>query len=118
MPRIVLDTRDKNRVRRVRRLVRRWFGPDAQMVFGEATDNVLHHTDHKCAEITLHASGFRLSSDGHTVDRAGLSKFITNEHRESGYGLLIIAALGGDLTLNDNASWIDWRRETALSSVD
>ena len=111
MARITLDTTDKVMVRRVRHLVRRRFGADAEMVFGEATDNVLHHTDHKRAEISFHARGFCLRCPGSGPTAAGLSKFVTNRHRQSGYGLLIITALGGDLTLSADGTCIDWRRE-------
>jgi hypothetical protein len=114
MARFILDTTDKEQVRRVRRLVRRWFGMDAEMVFGEASDNVLHHTDHKRADVSLHARGFRICNFGPPVSSEGRTKFITNEHRQSGYGLLLMAALGGDLSLSDEATRVEWRREEAL----
>ena len=114
MARVVLDTTDKEQVRRIRRLVRRWFGPDAEMVFGEASDNVLHHTDHKRADVSLHAGGFRICNFGPPVTPEGLTKFITNEHRQSGYGLLIMTALGGDLDLNEDGTKVEWRREALV----
>ena len=114
MARILLDTTDKEKVRRVRRLVRRWFGQDAEMVFGEASDNVLHHTDHKRADVSLHATSFRVCNYGPPVTMEGLSKFITNEHRQSGYGLLIMTALGGDLSLAEDGTYVEWRREVSL----
>jgi hypothetical protein len=112
---ILLDTQDKKRVRRVRRLIRRWFGPDAELVFGEASDNVLAHTEHKCANISVHAKWFRVVSIGTPLTSAGLTKFIHNEDRQGGYGLLIMSALGGDLTLSDDRTRIDWHREDCPS---
>ena len=114
MARVVLDTTDKEQVRKVRRLIRRRFGLDAEMVFGEASDNVLHHTDHKRAEVSLHARGFRICNFGPQVTPEGLSKFITNEHRQSGYGLLIMSALGGDLDFAHDGTRVEWKREEAL----
>jgi hypothetical protein len=114
MARIVLDTRDREQVRRVRRLVRKWFGPDAEMVFGEASDNVLHHTDHKTACVSFHAHSFGVSNYGPPVTPDGLTKFIHNEHRQSGYGLLIMTALGGDLLISEDGTQIEWKREPAL----
>jgi hypothetical protein len=115
MARILLDTRDKEQVRRVRRLIRKWFGPDAEMVFGEASDNVLHHTEHKIASVSLHAHSFGVCSSGPPVTAEGLTKFIHNEHRQSGYGLLIMAALGGDLRISEDGTRIDWKREPAFA---
>jgi hypothetical protein len=117
MAQILLDTKDENKVRRVRRLIRRWFGPDAEMVFGEASDNVLAHTDHKCANISVHARRFRVVSTGAPLTSEGLTKFIHNEDRQGGYGLLIMSALGGDLTMTDDKTRIDWYREECSSAV-
>ncbi|MBW3625946.1 MAG: hypothetical protein KY468_21340 [Armatimonadetes bacterium] len=114
MAQIVLDTTNKEQVRRVRRLIRRWFGPDAEMVFGEASDNVLHHTEHKRADVSLHATNFRVCNYGPPVTADGLTKFITNHHRQSGYGLLIMTALGGDLSLSDDGTLVEWKREEEL----
>jgi glucose-6-phosphate-specific signal transduction histidine kinase len=117
MARIILDTTDKETVRRVRQMVRKWFGRDAEMVFGEATDNVLHHTDHKRAEISLHAQSFRVTNNGPPPTSEDLTKFITNEHRQSGYGLLIMSALGGDINLSQDGTWVEWKREENIVST-
>ena len=111
MARYNLDTRDRDNVRRVRRLVRRWFGPDAEMVFGEAADNVLEHSEHQRALVSLHARGFHLTCHGASIPSDGLSKFITNKDRQGGYGLLLVSALGGDLHLTDDSSTVRWSKE-------
>jgi hypothetical protein len=85
------------------------------MVFGEAADNVLDHTEHKRAVVSFHARGFRISNFDSPFQAEGLTKFITNAHRQSGYGLLIIAALGGDLNFSEEGTSIDWHREKILS---
>ena len=113
MAQIILNTEDKHQVRRVRRLVRRWFGTDAETVFGEATDNVLDHTYDRRAEVSLHASGFRIYNQGKPVSSEDHERIMARRDREGGFGMLLMAALGATLTLDENGNCVDWRRENA-----
>ncbi len=104
MARMILDTLNSDQTRRVRRIIGKRLGEAAELVFGEAAGNVLQHTQAKWAEVSLHADGFRLASPDHAAT------WVTGKAEgEGGYGLSLIAALGGRVTCQSGVC-IEWER--------
>jgi hypothetical protein len=109
--RFIVNTDNKQEVRELRRTIKERLGRDAENVFGEAISNVHKHTEDRVAEVKLDDKGFEIYDHGPGVSREGAMKFFTNKQRQSGYGLLIITALGADVITGEDGTRIRWQQD-------
>jgi|GEM_PF-6049653 len=107
--RVLVDAGNKDQVREMRNHIRNLLGRDAENVFGEAIENVRKHTEEQVAEVTVDENGFEVRDRGPGVSRRGAMKFFTNRSRQSGYGLLIMTALGADVTTSEDGTTVRWQ---------
>lgn len=105
-----IDASDRDLVRRVRWLLRRRLGRDAEAVFGEGIQNVMRHTPDARALLILHTRWFELIDTGPGITLCDPARLCEERDGQGGYGLGMIAALGAELITDPAGTRVIWRQ--------